>query len=106
MSEEIRCIRCKGRKKLYKINSVYSHINTGGVLVNCPMCLGTGHTKSTQEIMDEIANRNKDVKEETAICHDCLGESDGKYEVLSQTISEKLKEKRKGVKDDDKQPEV
>lgn len=103
MSKEIRCIRCQGRKKLYKINSCYSHVNTGGVLVNCPMCLGTGSMKSSQEIIDEIGNKKNNVEEETtAICHDCLGETEGKYEVLTQAISEKLKDKRKSVKDDEK----
>lgn len=108
MSPEIRCVRCQGRKKLYKINNGYSYLNTGGVLVNCPMCLGTGSTKSPQEIIDEIAKRITQVEEkETAICHDCLGENGEKYEIHPVNNSpEKLKDKRKSVKDVEKQTEI
>lgn len=37
-----RCIRCDGRKKMYKTGGIYNHTNTGGVLVDCPLCLGKG----------------------------------------------------------------
>jgi len=37
-----QCFRCAGRKKLYKSGSGYSKQNTGGVLVDCPLCLGKG----------------------------------------------------------------
>jgi len=37
-----RCIRCRGRKKIYKVRGAYSYTNTGGVEVDCPMCLGEG----------------------------------------------------------------
>lgn len=50
----IRCVRCKGRKKLYKINGIYSYTNTGGVEIQCPMCLGTGVTKSLEEALEAV----------------------------------------------------
>jgi len=37
-----RCFRCQGRKKMYKAGSGYSMIDTGGVEVDCPLCLGVG----------------------------------------------------------------
>jgi uncharacterized protein CbrC (UPF0167 family) len=50
----IRCVRCEGRKKLFKVGSIYSYTNTGGALVECPMCLGTGYTQSLAEALEEI----------------------------------------------------
>ena len=39
-----RCIRCRGRKKLYKVRGAWSFENCGsGALQNCPMCDGKGH---------------------------------------------------------------
>lgn len=55
----IRCVRCKGRKKMFKVNSIYSEINTGGIEVQCPMCLGNGVTKSLEEALEEIKKENK-----------------------------------------------
>ena len=46
-----RCFRCLGRKKLHKIGSAYSMIDTGGELVTCPMCNGEGTIKSLDEIV-------------------------------------------------------
>lgn len=37
-----RCFRCNGAKKLYKVSGGYSAVNMGGVLVDCPLCLGVG----------------------------------------------------------------
>ena len=54
----IRCVRCKGRKKLFKINGIYSYTNTGGVEIQCPMCLGTGSTKSLEEAIQEMKKEN------------------------------------------------
>lgn len=54
----IRCVRCKGRKKLFKINGIYSYTNTGGVEIQCPMCLGNGVTKSLEEAIAEIKKEN------------------------------------------------
>jgi hypothetical protein len=70
---QIRCCRCKGRKNLYKMNNGYTHINMGAPLVDCPMCLGTGVMKPFEYAKEEI-------KEE----------------------AEKIREKRKSVKDDEK----
>jgi hypothetical protein len=39
-----RCIRCRGRRKLYKIRGAWSFENCGsGALQDCPMCGGKGH---------------------------------------------------------------
>jgi hypothetical protein len=37
-----RCIRCSGRKKMYKVRGGWSHENSGGTLQDCPLCLGKG----------------------------------------------------------------
>jgi hypothetical protein len=55
----IRCLRCKGRKKLFKINGIYNYTNTGGVEIQCPMCLGNGITKSLDEALEEIKKTNE-----------------------------------------------
>lgn len=50
----VRCIRCSGRKKLFKLNNGYTHINMGAPEVDCPMCLGKGVTKSIEETLKEL----------------------------------------------------
>lgn len=50
----MRCIRCSGRKKVYKINSGYSLINTGGVEVDCPLCLGEGTIKTLDKMLEGL----------------------------------------------------
>lgn len=57
-NSKIRCVRCKGRKKLYKINNCYSYTNTGGVEIQCPLCLGTGYTKSLEDAIKEVKQSN------------------------------------------------
>ncbi len=39
-----RCFRCSGRKKMYQVgkSGVWTHDNSGGVLKDCPLCLGKG----------------------------------------------------------------
>lgn len=54
----IRCVRCQGRKKLFKINSGYSYTNTGGIEVKCPLCLGEGWTKPLEIAIEEAKQAN------------------------------------------------
>lgn len=54
----MKCIRCKGRKKIYKIMGGYSYINTGGILSDCPMCLGKGIVKTLEALMEDL-NKGK-----------------------------------------------
>lgn len=55
------CIRCNGRKKLYKINSVYSFADTGGQFVDCPMCLGAGRVPHPpKELLNEVVEEKVD----------------------------------------------
>ena len=73
--QKIRCMRCRGKKKIYKTMGGYSHANTGGVLVDCPLCLGVGRIqkmedalKSIQETKNEkipAKRKNKKTKEGT-----------------------------------------
>lgn len=53
------CMRCYGRKELYKVGSCYSHTNTGGVLTKCPLCLGAGKIKKIEALsgneLDELS---------------------------------------------------
>lgn len=51
----IRCVRCQGLKKIYKVNSGYSHINTGGIPVDCPMCLGSGFNRP---LLNDMIKKN------------------------------------------------
>lgn len=37
-----RCIRCRGRKQLYKTKGGWCFENSGGTLTDCPLCLGKG----------------------------------------------------------------
>lgn len=53
------CPRCLGRKSVYKIGGGYSLEDMGGVLIDCPLCKGTGKFTS---LGDEI----KALKEELA----------------------------------------
>lgn len=66
----IRCVRCKGRKKIFKMNGAYSLINTGGVEIECPMCLGNGFTKSLAEALEEIKAKNSSIKGDRTIKRD------------------------------------
>jgi hypothetical protein len=58
--ETVRCMRCNGRKKMYKVQGGYTHTNTGGVLLDCPMCLGNGKVKTLVRVLKDI----EDAKEE------------------------------------------
>lgn len=58
----IRCVRCKGRKKLYKVGGAYSYADTGGEKVDCPMCLGSGTTKSLADALEDIKQLNSKQK--------------------------------------------
>lgn len=53
----IVCLRCRGRKKLYKVRSIYSYTNTGGILVNCPMCCGVGKVKPIEQVINDVKNK-------------------------------------------------
>jgi len=61
---EIRCIRCKGRKKIFKTGNAYSYTNTGGIEVKCPLCLGEGVTKSLEAAIEDIKKINTKSKKE------------------------------------------
>lgn len=50
------CMRCEGRKRIYKVGSVYSFTNTGGSLVDCPMCLAVGKVKKIESLSDNELN--------------------------------------------------
>lgn len=50
----MRCMRCKGRKRIFKVMGGYSFIDTGGVKVDCPMCLGEGKIKTLQATLESI----------------------------------------------------
>ena len=48
------CMRCHGERKMYQVgNNAYSCVNSGGILVDCPMCLGKGKTKTLEQAMKD-----------------------------------------------------
>lgn len=52
---KVICVRCRGRKKLYKFGpNGYSTTNTGGALVDCPMCLGEGKMVSLKAALEAL----------------------------------------------------
>jgi len=58
-----RCIRCRGRKKLYKVRGAWSFDNSGGTLTDCPMCLGKGIIERIPPTkIDEKPEDTKDAK--------------------------------------------
>lgn len=58
------CMRCLGRKKVYKLGSGYSLANCGGVEIDCPMCSGVGKHKKASEALPEVKAA---IEEETKI---------------------------------------
>lgn len=59
------CMRCEGRKRIYKVGSVYSFTNTGGSLVDCPMCLAVGKVKKIENLSsDELSELSKSLNHE------------------------------------------
>ena len=62
-----RCIRCSGRKKMYKIGktgSAWSHNNSGGVLTDCPLCLGKGIISKNPPTLDKEPTPDKEEKKD------------------------------------------
>lgn len=59
MDEKV-CMRCRGRKKIYRVmGNCYTLENTGGILVDCPMCLGEGKIKTVETVMEEITAKKQ-----------------------------------------------
>jgi hypothetical protein len=46
---------------MYKVRSIYSHTNTGGVEVDCPMCLGVGKIKPANDAIKEITEKSETI---------------------------------------------
>ena len=63
--DERLCIRCHGRKRLYKAMGGWSFTDMGGAIADCPMCLGEGKIKKTpaEELFkEEKKEEMKDAK--------------------------------------------
>ena len=58
VKQMMRCLRCKGRKKMFKIGSAYSHLDTGGKEIKCPMCLGEGKVKTLENVIADFKEIN------------------------------------------------
>lgn len=59
---QVRCVRCKGRKKMYKVQGAYSQTNTGGKEVDCPMCMGEGFVQKRPDAEEGIKKINSKKK--------------------------------------------
>jgi len=57
---KVRCLRCSGRKQLYKMGGAYSLIDTGGTKVDCPLCMGAGVIKPLEVVAEEVLLENID----------------------------------------------
>ncbi len=79
-----RCIRCRGRKKLYKVRGGWCLENSGGVLTDCPMCLGDG--------LIDIIMPKFDVEPESE------PEPEKKFTIKAEEIEEIKEEKEDGKK--------
>lgn len=52
-NNQMRCPRCLGNKKMYKMGSGYCAVDCGGAKVDCPMCLGVGTVKTREQVLKE-----------------------------------------------------
>lgn len=59
----MRCIRCEGRKRMYNMNGGYTHVNMGGIQVDCPLCLGKGKIPVFEEASEEVKKETKKLKD-------------------------------------------
>lgn len=53
-----KCMRCHGRKEIYKVGGAYSFLDTGGVKVKCPMCNGEGTIKTLEAATKAAVKKN------------------------------------------------
>lgn len=89
-----RCFRCSGRKKMFKFGSGYTLADSGGVLVDCPLCSGTGLIPDQKEIEDIVAEQIKrDAVTNTVIKNE---------EIKSEIISDEIKIKKTNLENKDK----
>lgn len=85
-----RCMRCDGRKKMYKTGTAYNHTNTGGVLVDCPLCLGKG---TIPKLLEQVETFKQEITEKL--------ENEG-FEVHVVTSEVNTKKEPKGYSKDAK----
>ena len=57
----MRCETCLGRKNLYQINRFYSLIDTGGKLIKCPACSGTGKRTIDKSLTIDESNQAENI---------------------------------------------
>lgn len=70
-NSKTKCVRCKGRKKIFKVGTAYSYTNTGGVQVDCPLCLGTGYAPTIEEAIEDVKKINSKNKADKTKERDC-----------------------------------
>ena len=49
----MRCVRCRGRKEIFKVNGAYCLSDNGGKKVTCPCCSGAGEMPML-EVQDSV----------------------------------------------------
>lgn len=54
-----RCMRCHGRKRIFKVGNAYCLVDSGGVAVDCPMCLGKGIIQTLDSKIDTLTSTTK-----------------------------------------------
>jgi hypothetical protein len=59
-----RCFRCNGQKKLFKISSGYSKVDTGGNEVDCPLCNGDGIIIMPKNVSEIKVEEKKDLDDD------------------------------------------
>lgn len=45
---------------MYKLNGAYTHTNSGGTMVTCPLCLGEGKIKKLDEAIKDLEDEKKE----------------------------------------------
>lgn len=87
-----RCFRCGGRKKIYKSGNAYSWVDSGGVLSDCPMCLGVGKIKTAEEFFSEQENAKNEIPDEINLPNKKINEQH-EINLPNTKINEQQKEK-------------
>ena len=89
----MRCQRCAGRKSLWKVNNVYCKVDSGGVKVDCPLCLGSGKYVDVAKKLEETKPKPSVYKEAVKVEEpkDNVKESEVEQDLAVRKVKRKVK---------------